>query len=79
MATIKEQTNGAGDEHLGDNLSYLHRRIRQEAEAAIRASSIASTSIHVVLATAYAKRFGEDSAASAPSDAQDWVNEHRLW
>lgn len=62
-----------------DSLGYLSRRVRQEAEAAVLASTAESTLIHVLLATAYAKRFGEVSAQGASSAGQSWVDRHRLW
>ncbi len=37
-------------------LAYLNGRVREEAEAAVRASSIEATLVHVALATAYARR-----------------------
>jgi hypothetical protein len=78
MPTAREQST-PHDEDLLDSLSYLSRRVRQEAEAAICASSIASTSLHVILATAYAKRLGESSASCATSTAEDWIDKHRVW
>ena len=51
---------------------YLRHRVREEADAAASAHSLAATLTHVVLATAYAKRC---------CDAEDraWVATNRLW
>ena len=76
---IKIERSGSTDEDKQDGLGYLARRVRQEAAAAIEASSVEATTIHVVLATAYAKRFGEHSALPATSTAERWVAQHRLW
>jgi hypothetical protein len=62
-----------------DELSYLSHRVRQEAEAAIRAPSVEATTIHVLLATAYAKRLGEGSARHASVTAERWMAQHRAW
>ena len=35
---------------------HLLRRVRQEAEAAVNAASVAATIVHVTLANCYAKR-----------------------
>lgn len=51
---------------------YLKRRVRQEADAAASAGSLAATLIHVALATAYAKRCGQ-------AGDRAWVANHRLW
>jgi hypothetical protein len=53
-------------------VEYLRRRVREEAEAGASAHCLASTLVHVVLASAYAKRC---------CDAADraWVAEHRAW
>ena len=59
-----------------ESLGYLARRVREEAEAAIIASSVSATMIHVVLATAYAKRFGEGTVRQ---DQQTWADQHRVW
>lgn len=59
-------------------LEFLQERVRQEAVAAVVATSIEATLIHVALATAYAKRFGENSAM-ARQTAHDWVDQHRVW
>ena len=40
------------------NLNYARGRVREEAEAATTAGSLAATLIHVNLAIAYAKRCG---------------------
>ena len=49
-------------------LAYLESRVREEADAAATASSVEATLVHVVLATAYAKRLNDS-----------WVQEHRVW
>jgi len=51
---------------------YLKRRVRDEADAAARAGSMAATLIHVALATAYAKRCSRDGD-------QAWIAAHRAW
>lgn len=43
---------------LARDLTYARRRVREEADAAATASSLAATLIHVDLAIAYAKRCG---------------------
>ncbi len=59
------------------DLDYLRGRVREEAAAAVSAETLASTLIHVVLATAYAKRCGGgDDRIVASSRA--WVEEHRV-
>lgn len=59
-------------------LEYLKHRVRAEAAAAVNATSVEATSIHVALATAYAKRFGE-SCAMRRQATTAWVDENRLW
>lgn len=60
------------------SIGYLHGRIREEAEAAVRAASLEATLAHVHLATAYAKRICQHSDGAAVS--QDcWADHHRLW
>ncbi|MEO6582481.1 MAG: hypothetical protein ABIN68_06730 [Sphingomicrobium sp.] len=60
------------------DLDYLRGRVREEADAAVNAESIAATLIHVVLAKAYAERCagGSDRLISA---GRVWVDDHRLW
>ena len=61
-------------------LRYLERRVREEAEAAVRASSTEATLLHIALATAYARRFGETSARSSSSGlANASADECRIW
>ncbi len=67
------------DAERSDTLRYLHRRVREEADAAARATSMDATLIHVILATAYAKRFGERSGASANPAGHSWADQHRIW
>ncbi len=56
--------NGSQIEVLAKrDLDYLRVRVREEAGAAVSAETLASTLIHVVLATAYAKRCGGDEIA----------------
>lgn len=62
-----------------DSISYLSHRARQEAEAAIGAASVAATTIHVVLATAYANRAAALTVRGERSSAERWVDEHRIW
>lgn len=57
---------------------YLEKRMHEEADAAVNASSIEATLIHVVLATAYALRFNGGSAATR-QEAATWVDNHRIW
>lgn len=66
------------DPELDPILNYLKHRVRAEAAAAINATSVEATAIHVVLATAYAKRFGETTALRRLETAA-WVDENRLW
>ena len=60
------------------DLYYLRGRVREEADAAVNAESVAATLIHVVLAKAYAERCagGSDRLVAAGSA---WVDEHRPW
>lgn len=74
-----DSTGSTGDGRDSDSLSYLSRRVHEEAEAAVRATSVEATLIHVLLATAYAKRFGEVSAREASSAGQSWVDQNRIW
>jgi hypothetical protein len=76
---LRIERPGSTDGDKQDGLSYLSYRVRQEAAAAINASSVEATTIHVILATAYAKRFGEGSARAASLNAERWVAQHRLW
>lgn len=57
---------------------YLQLRVHEEADAAVNASSVEATVIHIVLATAYAVRFKECSEA-ARQEAATWVDNHRVW
>jgi hypothetical protein len=68
-----------GDEEQSGNLRYLSRRIQQEATAAIGATSVEATTIHVILATAYAKRHGECSVRGISFTGEGWADEHRCW
>lgn len=52
--------------------AYLRRRVREEADAAVGAHSLAATLIHVSMATAYAKR-------CCDADDRAWVANNRLW
>jgi hypothetical protein len=60
-------------------LAYLESRVREEADAAARASSVEATLVHVVLATAYARRLNECSSGRFTVPADSWVHEHRIW
>ncbi len=51
---------------------YLRRRVRDEADAAASAHSLAATLAHVELATAYAVR-------CRVADDRAWIAEHRVW
>ena len=52
--------------------AYLKRGVRDEADAAARAGSVAATLIHLELATASAKRCSR-------ADDQAWLAQSRLW
>jgi hypothetical protein len=60
-------------------LNYLRLRIYEEAEAAVAASSTDATLIHVILATAYAKRLAEQSRLPEYNPGQSWADHHRVW
>ena len=60
MRLRNERSEGSARKQR-DTLSYLSRRVRQEATAAVEAASVQATTIHVILATAYAKRINERS------------------
>lgn len=60
-------------------LSYLETRAREEADSAATASSVEATLIHLRLATAYARRFGESSGRSTSFTAESWAGEDRVW
>lgn len=60
-------------------LNYLKRRVYQEARAAVTASSTSATLAHVILATAYARRMGEQTRPPGSSTAHAWVDQHRVW
>lgn len=60
-------------------LNYLKRRVYQEAQAAVRASSTSATLLHVILATAYARRVGEQTRPPSSDTGQGWVDQHRIW
>lgn len=64
---------------LSDTLGFLECRVREETDAAADAASVEATLAHVLLATAYAKRFNECSGSSTALAAESWVAEHRLW
>lgn len=72
-------SNTSGRTERSDTLSYLERRVREEADAAATASSVEATLIHVLLATGYARRLGECSGRSGSFTKYSWVEEHRLW
>ncbi|MEO7365663.1 MAG: hypothetical protein ABIW03_05030 [Sphingomicrobium sp.] len=59
-------------------LDYLRGRVREEADAAVNAESVAATLIHVGLAKAYAERCagGSDRLVAA---GRAWMDDHRLW
>ena len=60
-------------------VSYLHGRMIEEADAAVKASSMEATIIHVTLATAYAKRLCDHSGWSAVSHDKHWIDHNRVW
>jgi hypothetical protein len=72
-------TNQELDADTAAELSYLRRRVAEEANAAVVARSTDTTLIHVALALAYAKRFGEQSRAPQLSNRASWADQHRLW
>ena len=41
-------------------LGHLERRVREEAKAAVSAAGFPATLAHIALATAYARRVGEE-------------------
>ncbi|HWH21689.1 MAG TPA: hypothetical protein VNT25_00150 [Allosphingosinicella sp.] len=60
-----------GNDRTSPDDSYLSSRARQEAQAAVDASSLAATIAHVTLATAYARRRVEERAASQNSGSAE--------
>ena len=60
------------------DLDYLSGRARKEADAAGSAETLASTLIHLVLATVYAKCRSESDDRIVAS-GRAWVAEHRVW
>ncbi len=58
-------------------LEYLESRTREETVAAVKATCVEARLMHVALATAYALRFGQESAVQQA--AADWVDGHRIW
>jgi hypothetical protein len=62
-----------------ESLGYLHCRIREEAEAAVRAASLEATLAHVHLATAYAHRVRQHSGRGAAGVDDSWADQHRVW
>lgn len=59
-------------DRVPDHTPFLRRRVREEADAAASAHSLAATLIHVALATAYAER-----CCNAGDRA--WIAANRLW
>lgn len=66
------ESGSASFENAQGDAVYLKRRVRDEANAAALAGSMAATLIHVALATAYAKR-------SCHASDRAWIAEHRVW
>ncbi|MBA3527451.1 MAG: hypothetical protein M3438_00905 [Pseudomonadota bacterium] len=58
-------------------LRCLERCVREEARAAAAAPSVEATLIHVSLASAYAKLFGEHAIDGL--SANSWVQAQRVW
>ena len=56
--------------------SYLESRVREEASAAALAPSLEATMIHLALATAYARQFGECGLRAGD---REWIDQHRVW
>lgn len=75
MMSAREDGRPAGN---GEQ-DYLKRRIHQEANAAVIACSPEATVIHVILATAYARRLGEQAFSSNAGFAAAWADQNRLW
>ena len=61
------------------SLAYLESRVREEVEAALRASSIEATLIHLNLATNYAQRFGQCLGRKTSVSGKSWADEQRIW
>lgn len=61
------------------DLDYLRDRVREEADAAAAASSMAVTLVHLSLATAYAKRCCAQPGWTSGADERLWADEHRIW
>jgi hypothetical protein len=62
-----------------ETLGYLQCRIREEAEAAVRAVSLEATLAHVQLATSYAHRIREHSGRDTARADRSWADRHRVW
>jgi hypothetical protein len=60
-------------------LNYLKRRVYEEARAAVAAPSTGATLAHVILATAYAKRLGEQSRSPEADIGNSWADQNRIW
>ena len=76
---VRDDGYTSPDPSAGCALRYLERRVREEAEAAVRASSTQATLLHIALATAYARRFGETSAKDSGGLANAAADECRIW
>lgn len=59
-------------EAVDRDAAYFKLRVREEADAAASAGSMAATLTHVALATAYADRCRR-------ADGQAWVARNRVW
>lgn len=59
--------------------SYLESRVREEADAAARASTLGATLVHLDLATAYARRVMICPAAALPFAGRSAADEIRVW
>jgi hypothetical protein len=62
-----------------ESLGYLHCRVREEADAAVRAGSLEATLAHLQLATAFANRIREYPAGRSSVVDEHWADEHRVW
>jgi hypothetical protein len=62
-----------------ESIGYLHCRVREEADAAVRAASLEATLAHIHLATAFANRIRDYSAAAPSRVGNGWADEHRVW
>ncbi len=72
MFWVNDHVASSGDAKM----TYLKRRVSEEAQAAVSSPSTTATLVHVMLATAYAKRVGEQTRLNS---RERWVDQHRVW